>query len=154
MMKLSKKVEYALIALRHVSRLPGDEVVTAREMAEQYKIPSEVLGKVMQALVRAELVESVQGARGGYRLPGELSGLTLGQVIEAIDGPVQVAPCTADHYNCDQEDACNIKLPINRLQAQLNEFVFSLTLDALGTTAQLPMPNLEEETDYVLFEEE
>mgnify|MGYP001226087407 CR=1 FL=1 len=139
MLKLSKKVEYALIALKHMSELRGDDLASAREIAEQYHVPYDILGKVMQSLNRADLVESIQGARGGYRLRLPLSEVTLGQVIEAIDGPVQVVPCAGDHYSCRQESSCNIKKPINQLQSQLQTFVFSLTLDTLhGSTQDLP----------------
>jgi Rrf2 family transcriptional regulator, cysteine metabolism repressor len=131
MMRLSKKVEYALLSLQHLSAVPAEEVATAREIADVHRIPPEILGKVLQALMRAEMVESVQGAKGGYRLPRPLTQMTLGQVIEAVDGPVHVVPCTGDHYNCDQEAACTIKRPIILLQAQLQSFVFSLTLDTL-----------------------
>jgi Rrf2 family protein len=131
MLRLSKKVEYALLSLQHLSGLGEVEIATARELADRYHIPPEILGKVLQALTRGDLVESVQGAKGGYRLRRPLPLATLGQVIEAVDGPVRVVPCTGDHYNCDQEASCTIKRPIIRLQQQLQQFVFSLTLDTL-----------------------
>ena len=131
MLRLSKKVEYALLSLQHLSGLRGEGIATAREMADRYHIPPEILGKVLQALTRRDIVESVQGAKGGYRLRRLLPLTTLGEVIEAVDGPVHVVPCTGDHYNCDQEASCTIKRPIIRLQQQLHQFVFSLPLDTL-----------------------
>ena len=72
MIKLSKKVEYGLISLLHIAGLKADELVTTKELAGHYHIPQEVLGKVLQTLTKAELIESTQGVRGGYRCPGKL----------------------------------------------------------------------------------
>ena len=132
MLKLSKKVEYGLIALLHIAELDAGKRVTSREIAEAFRLPPEILGKVMQALTRAELVESIQGAKGGYHIRRALSAITLGDLIIALDGPVHVTPCCKDNYDCDQEATCNIKQPINHLQDQLQQFVHSLTLDQLA----------------------
>ncbi len=158
MLKLSKKAEYALISLQHIASLDDQAPASAREIAEHYNIPPDILGKVMQALTRAEIVESIQGAKGGYRLRRSLADMVLGEVLEAVDGPVHVAPCTGDHYSCDQELACNIKQPISRLQAHLQNFVFSLSLETLAQCKDgrfhLKVPTLSEDNGYVLFEEE
>ena len=90
MLRLSKKADYALIAMRHLAGAPADSSVSAREIAESYGIPAELLAKVLQRLVRSRLLVSVQGTRGGYRLAGEPQRLTVADVIQAIDGPVAV----------------------------------------------------------------
>ncbi len=154
MLKLSKKVEYALMSLRYIAALPAEEVSTAREVAEHFNIPPELLGKVLQALTRGDLIESVQGARGGYRLCRKLNEISLGEVIEAVDGPVHVVPCTGDQHNCDQEAHCNIKDPIDQIQIQLQRFVNSVSLDALGSNSpfDIYLPP-EERSTHVLLEE-
>ncbi len=69
MLRLSKKSDYALIAMKHLAMRPdGGASSSAREISESYDIPLELLAKVLQRLVRARLLVSVQGTRGGYRL--------------------------------------------------------------------------------------
>ena len=68
MLRLSKKADYALIAMRHLAASEPGSSSSAREIAESYAIPAELLAKVLQRLVRARLLVSVQGTRGGYKL--------------------------------------------------------------------------------------
>ena len=68
MLRLSKKADYALIAMKHLAMRPDGRSSSAREISESYDIPLELLAKVLQRLVRARLLVSVQGTRGGYRL--------------------------------------------------------------------------------------
>lgn len=128
MLKLSKKVEYGLIALMHMDTVQGGGLATARGVSDQYNIPAELLGKVLQALTKAQLVVSVQGAHGGYRLHRDLERVTLGEVVEAVDGRVQLAACQDDPACCEQYPSCNIKRPVVRIQRQLLDYMYSLPL--------------------------
>ncbi len=130
MIKLSKKVEYGLISLLHIAGLESEELVTTKELAGHYHIPQEVLGKVLQALTKAELIESMQGARGGYRLRKALACIVFGEVVEAVDGPIHIAPCTCENYVCSQEATCNIQEPVFHFQNQLLAFIYSVSLES------------------------
>ena len=68
MLRLSKKADYALMAMKHLAMRPDAPSASAREIAEQYDIPIELMAKVLQRLARRGLVTSHQGTRGGYRL--------------------------------------------------------------------------------------
>ena len=96
MLRLSKKADYALIAMKHLA-LRGDRgSSSAREIAEQYDIPIELLAKVLQRLVRRGLLASHQGTRGGYQLARRPAQISVADVIQAIDGPVTVTACSTD----------------------------------------------------------
>src|SRR6478752_9006028 len=106
MLRLSKKADYALMAMKHLA-LRGDRgSSSAREIAEQYDIPIELLAKVLQRLVRRGLLESHQGTRGGYQLARPALQITVADVIQAIDGPVTVTACSTDDRTCDQFSRC------------------------------------------------
>src|SRR6476619_8499767 len=99
MLRLSKKSDYALIAMKHLATRPdgGGSVgqsPSAREISESYDIPLELLAKVLQRLVRARLLASVQGTRGGYRLGRNAALISVADVIQAVDGPVTVTACS------------------------------------------------------------
>src|SRR6186997_577859 len=112
MLRLSKKADYALIAMKHLA-VRGDRgsqgASSAREIAEQYDIPIELLAKVLQRLVRRGLLESHQGTRGGYQLARAASQISVADVIQAIDGPVTVTACSSDDQRCEQFSRCNVR---------------------------------------------
>jgi Rrf2 family protein len=142
MLKLGRKVEYGLMALLHIAEIPDDSLVPAREIAEAYSIPPEILGKVLQALKRAGIVMSTKGARGGYRLSRPLDRIAVGEVMEALDGPIQIAACNCydlDH-DCDQEKTCNIKNLVSQFRRQLHDFVYGMPLSVARTG--LPNPGV------------
>ncbi|PYQ82993.1 MAG: hypothetical protein DMG03_15490 [Acidobacteria bacterium] len=91
MLRLSKKADYALMAMKHLA-LRGDRsshaTASAREIAELYDIPIELMAKVLQRLVRRGLLASQQGTRGGYQLARTPTLISVADVIQAIDGPL------------------------------------------------------------------
>jgi Rrf2 family protein len=119
MLRLSKKADYALMAMKHLAVLGDRSSSSAREIAEQYDIPIELLAKVLQRLVRRGLLASQQGTRGGYqlaRLPGLIS---VADVIQAIDGPVRVTACSSDEGACEQYAKCNVRDPLWRVRERI-----------------------------------
>jgi len=128
MLRLSKKADYALIAMKHLALRPDTgNSSSAREMAEAYAIPLELLAKVLQRLVRSRLLVSVQGTRGGYRLGRSPQAITVADVIQAVDGPVTVTACSPDDHRCDQYSQCNIRDPLWKIRGRI--------LDALNTVS-------------------
>jgi Rrf2 family protein len=144
MLKLTRKSEYGLIALLHIDAWRDGGLVTAKEIAETYQLPAELLGKVLQSLAREGLVESVQGARGGYRLNIPIESVSLGEVIEKLEGPIVITPCCDGSMDCRQVKTCNIRNPVQRIQEEVREFFYSLSLskfrsnpEVLGLTGEL-----------------
>jgi len=86
MLRLSKKADYALMAMKHLAQKRDISSTSAREIAEQYDIPIELMAKVLQRLVRMRLLASTQGTRGGYMLSRPPTTISVADVIEAIDG--------------------------------------------------------------------
>ena len=130
MLKLTKKVEYGLIALMHMDGMRNGDLAVAREISDAYNVPPELLGKVLQSLAKAGLVQSVQGAKGGYRLLRPIGSVKLGEVVEAVEGPVSVTPCQVDPASCEQFPSCNIREPVTRVQKQLVDYMYGLPLEA------------------------
>ena len=102
MLRLSKKADYALIAMKHLALRPDQAASSAREIAEQYDIPVELMAKVLQRLAREGLLASHQGTRGGYHLSRPPSAISVADVIQAVDGPLTVTACSTEEENCDQ----------------------------------------------------
>lgn len=132
MLRLSKKADYALLALRHLA-VPGPrETVSARELAESYDLPPELLAKVLQQLVRGGLLASQQGIRGGYGLAKPAAEITVVHVIEAIDGPMTVTACSETDHSCDQYTKCGIRDPLWKLKDRIVAALSATTVAELA----------------------
>jgi Rrf2 family protein len=131
MFQLSKKVEYGLIAFRHMASRPPGEIHTVREIANRYQLPIELLAKVMQKLARERFIVSTQGVHGGYRLLGDPQGITVSSVIRAIEGrpAVKIVQCeAAGPKDCVIHSRCTIKDPLMKLQGNINQMLEELTV--------------------------
>ena len=131
MFQLSKRVEYGLIALSHMAKGQLGHIYTAKEIADTYNIPYDLLAKVMQKLTKRGYISSYQGVRGGYTLVKHPISLTIASVIDAIeDKPtVTLTQCesnTDDH--CNISGQCTIRTPLMKLQVNINKMMSEMTI--------------------------
>ena len=132
MLRLSKKADYALIAMKHLA-VRGDRASSsAREIAELYDIPVELMAKVLQRLVREGLLASHQGTRGGYHLARLPLQISVADVIQAIDGPVTVTACSTDDGQCEQFAKCNVRDPLWRVRERIVSALGECTIAELA----------------------
>ena len=128
MLRLSKKADYAPIAMKHLA-LRGDRgSSSAREIAEQYDIPIELMAKVLQRLVRVGLLASTQGTRGGYTLGRPAATISVADVIQAIDGPFTVTACSTDKHDCEQFNKCSIRDPLWQIRERIAAALETVTI--------------------------
>jgi len=129
MLRISKRTEYAIIALVDMSSNGNDLLVTAKDLSGRYNIPREILGKVLQSLAKDNLIKSHQGVKGGYQLVVPLKDINIKSIIQTVDGPIQLVDCSVeDDCNCGQIDYCNIKSPMEFIQSELTKFFDNITL--------------------------
>jgi len=132
MLRLSKKADYALMALRHLAMRTDAGSASAREIAEQYDIPVELLAKVLQRLARKGLLVSHQGTRGGYVLSRPAALISVADVIQAIDGPVAVTACASETEACEQYEKCGIRDPLWRIKDRILAALSTCTIRELA----------------------
>ena len=123
MIRLSKKVEYALMALKHFAVSNGN-VITAKEISDKHKIPYELLAKILQRLKRENVLTSIQGTKGGYQLNRKPDQINLHFLMNTIDGNLALTECQCAHNKggvCVMNDTCNIKQPISVMQREIEE---------------------------------
>jgi Rrf2 family protein len=134
MLRLSKKADYALIAMKHLAlKSSGAPSTSAREIAGQYDIPIELMAKVLQRLVRTGLLVSTQGTRGGYTLGRPASTISVAAVIQAIDGPVTVTACSTLKNDCEQYQKCSIRDPLWQIRERIVAALDTVTLAEMAT---------------------
>jgi FeS assembly SUF system regulator len=136
MLRLSKKADYALIAITHLTLKSGSS--SAREIAEQFDIPVELMAKVLQRMTRRGLLTSQQGTRGGYQLARAASGISIADVIQAIDGPVAVTACSAHAGRCGQFAKCNVRDPLWKIREIIVAALKATTVSELARDVIVP----------------
>ena len=117
MLKLTRKLEYALIALRHMQD-KGDTFISAKEIAETYLIPKELLSKTLQQMARLNYIKAAQGPQGGYRIRIDLTEISMTQLMEVLEGPIGIVDCNINS-DCVQLDHCNIRMPIKQINSNI-----------------------------------
>lgn len=135
MLRLSKKADYALIAMKHLAVRADAGSTSAREIAEQYDIPIELMAKVLQRLVRRGLLTSHQGTRGGYRLSRGAAAISVADIIQAIDGPLTVTACSSDDERCDQFAKCSVRDPLWRIKDRILTALSTCSLEEIAFEA-------------------
>lgn len=130
MLALTRKSDYALVALTHLARA-GDRLSTAREVADVYHVPLPILMNVLKSLTRFGMVESVRGAKGGYRLGLAADEISLQMVVNAMEGPARLFQCSSSgsgRGTCEQENWCPITVAAKRVSGRFQEFLGGVTL--------------------------
>src|SRR5580700_1845271 len=115
MLKLTKKADYGLIALRHLALGEMGVTASAKEMADSYGLPLPLPSKILQKLARGGMLQSVAGTNGGYRLTRDPKNISAMEVIRAIDGPIVLTSCFTEHSglhkNCNTSAMCTVREP-------------------------------------------
>src|SRR5258707_3311953 len=140
MLRLSKKADYALMAMKHLA-VRGDRASSsAREIAALYNIPIELMAKVLQRLVRRGLLASHQGTRGGYQLARRPAQISVADVIQAIEGPVTVTACSTNDGQCEQFSKCNVRDPLYRVRDRILAALGECTIAELAADPPTQVP--------------
>ena len=109
-MRLSRKSDYAIRAIRHIAGLGKGNLGSINSIAEAEQIPREFLAKILKDLTRGGILVSFQGVKGGYTMAQEPKEVSFLNVIEAIDGPIHLNLCTEpDGCRCEQYETCDIR---------------------------------------------
>jgi len=149
-LKLSKKADYALMAVQYMAATKlgttaRERLTNTKEIAEEYRIPAELLAKVLQTLAKHGIVESQNGPKGGYLLARNANQITIAQVLEAIEGPLGITECYHEGTSstCSQLEHCNIRTPLLKVQHSIYQLLNSMTVeDMRGGTPLITVQSL------------
>lgn len=131
MLKLSKKAEYALMAARHLALNNSGNYSTAKEIAENYQIPRQLVAKVLQNFVRNDLASSFQGVKGGYQLQRTPEEISLIDIIQSVEDKYKLTECMIEKHdkeNCSHLDCCKIRNPLMEIQFKIDNLFQQTTL--------------------------
>ena len=136
-MQIPRKIEYALRAMIHLADDP-EGVANGNEIAEHEHIPKYFLEKVIRDLMRSGLVRSRRGPGGGYQLSRPAETISFKDVIEAVEGPINLNVCLEDTSTCSLQPRCRMFRVWEHGQRALLE-VFSQTNLQQIALSEMPM---------------
>ena len=119
------------MALKYLAEHRKATALSAKDIAEAYRIPPQLLAKILQRLAKVGLVRSTAGTNGGYVLARDASDITVFEVIRAVDGPLFLTACSSGPRPCDLNDSCTIKEPMARVNESITELLKGLRIDDL-----------------------
>ena len=128
MLKLTKKADYGLIAVRHLAEHAELGACSAKDLAEIYGLPQEALAKILQRLARSKLLISQQGTNGGYVLSRDPREIRALEVIRAIEGPLFITSCNNLEKACSQSSKCTVREPLQKVSRTIEEVLSKLTV--------------------------
>ena len=128
-MQITRQADYAVRAVLYLANLGTSERAATSTVAEEQRIPPSFLAKIISQLSIAGLLHTSRGARGGVTLAREPQDISLLEVIEAIDGPIQLNECVGNDSLCSFDDDCPLR-PVwseaqNELVSRLKKTNFS-----------------------------
>jgi len=136
MLRLTKKADYGLMALKFLAERADIPSLSAKDIAEAYGIPPQLLAKILQRLTKTGLLRSHAGTNGGYALSRPPSEITAFEVIGAIDGPLFITSCATGPRGCDLTDSCTIKEPLARVNETISSVLKNIHISDLVETGR------------------
>lgn len=131
MLRLTKKADYGLMALKYLAEHPDEPSLSAKDIAEAYHIPPQLLAKILQKLAREGLLRSHAGMNGGYTLSRKPQTISAFEVIRIIDGPLFITSCVTESGICDLTSSCTIKEPLARVNDTISDVLKKIRISDL-----------------------
>ncbi len=140
MLQITKRVDYAMIALTHLA-LHTSERFSARGLAEAYELSRPLMANVLKDLAREGIVDSLRGTKGGYELALTPASISVGRLVELLEGPLQLAQCVGDRdLGCKSNQACPVKHSVLKIQLEVRDVLYGHTIASLCDTSGLASP--------------
>jgi Rrf2 family protein len=142
MLRFTKRADYGLMAIHYIAAHGEDGAVSAKRIAEEFHIPPERLAKILQRLAKRKLIASHNGPKGGYVLTQPPEEITVGQVVRALEGPIRIVSCMSETDDCPQFSRCNLRRPVQKVQASVSRLLDTMTLAELAGEPAVPVTEL------------
>lgn len=128
MMRLSKLTDYAVVMMVHMGQTDG-RVFSAAQIAEETGVPAPTVAKLLKELARADLLISIRGANGGYRMDRTPEEVSIAEVVQALEGPIALTACVdgADD-NCTVESLCGMRGNWNKVNTAIRTALEGVSL--------------------------
>jgi Rrf2 family protein len=131
MLRFTKRADYGLMAIHYIAVHQDVGSVSAKRIADDAQIPAELLAKILQRLAKSRLITSQNGPKGGYVLARPPHEITVGQVVRALEGPINIVSCLDSPSDCPQMSHCSLRRPVLKLQVAITQILDTMSLAEL-----------------------
>jgi Rrf2 family protein len=139
-LQISRKIDYGLRAMIHLAGLPAGRIASLQDLSSTLTLPREFLAKILKQLAAKGLVRPTRGAHGGYQLARPAGSVSFLEVIEAVEGPVQLNVCLDHKDRCDVSGSCTMYHVWKSGQERMLEVYRKTTLADLVREDSPPAP--------------
>jgi FeS assembly SUF system regulator len=137
MLRLSKLTDYATVILSYMAR-NNTRIYATLEIADATGIMPPTVSKILKLLVKAKVLKSVRGARGGYGLAREPGEISVATVISALEGPIALTECSITQDACRQADGCGLRANWGVINQTIQRALEAVTLADMLLPAEAP----------------
>lgn len=130
MLRFTKRADYGLMAIHYIAVHEDLGAVSAKRIAAEFRIPAELLAKILQRMAKQGLIHGQNGPKGGYVLTHGPAEITVGQVVRALEGPINIVNCIEDD-TCPQMARCNLRRPVQKIQTAIGQMLDTMSLAEL-----------------------
>ncbi len=132
-MRLTSLADYAVVMMAAAARHPAGERLSATTLAEETGVPLPTAQKLMGRLASAGLLTSARGTGGGFRLSREAQGISLADIIEAVEGPIAMTNCVDEKRNdCALDQHCQVKPHLSAVNGAVRGALQGVSLATLA----------------------
>jgi Rrf2 family transcriptional regulator, iron-sulfur cluster assembly transcription factor len=131
-MQLTREGDYGIRSVLYLARQPFKKVSFVNEISEEYKIPRSFLAKILQKLVKAKIVRSYRGVKGGFSLARQAREITVLEVLEAIEGKLALNICITDKKKCGFSRLCPAHALWFNVQAKISDMLKKANFEDLA----------------------
>ncbi len=133
MIRITRQTDYAILLLAYMAAGDRKTLQTSRALAEWSGLSMPMVAKILKPLAKSGIIQSQRGAKGGHMLIRPADRITVGEIIEATEGPIHMTPCTAGTGACEQESICRSKVKWERIGDAVRDAVNQVLLsDMIG----------------------
>jgi FeS assembly SUF system regulator len=132
MLRISKLTDYATVLMASLAREPVGACLPASQLAEQTRLEQPTVAKVLKTLARSELVQSVRGVNGGYRLNAPAEDISVAAIVRAMEGPIALTECGLEPGLCSHESSCHLRGNWQRIGQAVEQALEALNLADLA----------------------
>ncbi len=115
MIRITRLTDYGIILLAFLASKPREQILTARDAAQECRLPVPMVSKILKTLARGGILASHRGVKGGYSLARGPERITIGDIIGALEGPIGITECSSSPGSCEQEPSCPVRINWQRI---------------------------------------
>lgn len=138
MLRIGKLTDYGVLLLTDMAAAPS-ALHSAAELAERHHLGGATVAKVLKLLTKANLLDTVRGSGGGYRLSSDVTAIRVSDIIAALEGPIALTECSVHEGNCSIESDCSVKTHWQVINGAVSSALNNVTLADLLRPATAPV---------------